>query len=64
MKFTTKDQDNDMDASKNCAILYGLYLAGDTKIFGKGITYKPWLTQHYSLKTILLMVRKVGSKKL
>lgn len=78
MKFTTKDQDNDMDASKNCAILYpsgwwhrachcsnpnGLYLAGDTKIFGKGITYKPWLTHYYSLKTILLMVRKVGSKK-
>nr|XP_034309350.1 ficolin-2 [Crassostrea gigas] len=78
MKFTTKDQDNDMNAYNNCGIQFpsgwwhrschcsnpnGLYLAGDTTIFGKGITYLPWLTHNYSLRTVRLMVRKVGSKK-
>ncbi|XP_061170841.1 angiopoietin-2-like [Saccostrea echinata] len=72
MKFSTKDQDNDVDGN-NCATLYksgwwhnkchcsnpnGLYLAGDTTIFAEGITYNPWLTHYYSLKTIQLMVRR------
>uniref|UniRef100_A0A8W8MA27 Fibrinogen C-terminal domain-containing protein n=2 Tax=Magallana gigas TaxID=29159 RepID=A0A8W8MA27_MAGGI len=74
MKFTTRDQDNDPYLTANCANLYpsgwwhnqchcanpnGLYLDGQTNQFGKGITYNPWLTQYYSLKTISLMVRRV-----
>lgn len=75
MKFTTKDQDNDPYNSENCAIKYpsgwwhrtchcsnpnGLYLSGNTTLFGKGITYNPWLTHYYSLKTTRLMVRVVN----
>ncbi|XP_062600622.1 ficolin-2-like [Saccostrea cucullata] len=73
IKFSTKDQDND-PYGDNCATLYksgwwhnkchcsnpnGLYLAGDTGLFAEGITYNPWLTHYYSLKTIKLMVRRI-----
>ncbi|XP_056014358.1 ficolin-2-like [Ostrea edulis] len=61
MKFTTKDQDNDVKSGNNCAIMYqsgwwhrsyhcsnpnGLYLAGQTSTFATGITYSPWRTQY------------------
>ncbi|XP_061170849.1 fibrinogen-like protein 1 [Saccostrea echinata] len=72
--FSTKDQDNDNKNEGNCAVTFtsgwwhnrchcanpnGLYLAGNTTIFAKGITYAPWLTQYYSLRTVRLMVRGV-----
>lgn len=71
MKFTTKDQDNDMNASNNCGIWFpsgwwhrschcsnpnGLYLAGTNDKFGQGIIYEPWLGHYYSLRTVRLMV--------
>uniref|UniRef100_K1QUP3 Ficolin-1 n=1 Tax=Magallana gigas TaxID=29159 RepID=K1QUP3_MAGGI len=73
MMFTTSDQDNDV-AGDNCAELYvsgwwhkhcncanpnGLYLSGETAIYGKGITYKPWLGAFYSLRFTELKVRRV-----
>ncbi|XP_078329361.1 ficolin-2-like [Crassostrea virginica] len=72
MKFSTKDQDNDRVAY-NCATTFnsgwwhndchcsnpnGLYLAGADAAFGKGMTYRDWHTNYYSLKTTTLMVRK------
>uniref|UniRef100_K1QI12 Ficolin-2 n=1 Tax=Magallana gigas TaxID=29159 RepID=K1QI12_MAGGI len=74
LMFTTKDQDNDLRSTGNCAVDYkggwwyenchctnpnGLYLAGNTTLYGEGITYFHWLTNYYSLKTIRLMVRRV-----
>ncbi|XP_056003707.1 ficolin-1-like [Ostrea edulis] len=73
MKFTTKYQDNDVRA-ENCVVLFqsrwwhrkclcanpnGLYLAGKTAVYAKGITYGPWLAHYYSLKTIQLMVMRM-----
>lgn len=73
MMFTTSDQDNDV-AGDNCAELYvsgwwhkhcncanpnGLYLSGETAIYGKGITYRPWLGAFYSLRFTELKVRRV-----
>lgn len=72
--FTTKDQDNDLRSTGNCAADYkggwwyenchctnpnGLYLAGNTTLYGEGITYVHWLKDYYSLRTIRLMVRRV-----
>lgn len=74
MMFTTKDQDNDVRLNGNCAIVFpsgwwhnechcsnpnGLYLAGNTYLFAKGITYYIWLGDYYSLRSICLMVKKV-----
>nr|XP_034308486.1 ficolin-2 [Crassostrea gigas] len=74
LMFTTKDQDNDLRSTGNCAVDYkggwwyenchctnpnGLYLAGNTTLYGEGITYVHWLKDYYSLKTIRLMVRRV-----
>lgn len=73
MMFTTRDQDND-EADDNCAELFasgwwhkhcncanpnGLYLSGETDIYGKGITYRPWLGAFYSLRFTELKVRRV-----
>ena len=64
MKFTTKDRDNDVDNSKNCALYYkgawwynychnanpnGLYQGGGN---AQGITWEPFRGQDYSLKHI------------
>ncbi|XP_048770566.2 ficolin-2-like [Ostrea edulis] len=74
MKFSTKDQDNDLD-SRNCAKTFhsgwwhstchcsnpnGLYLGGPTQVHGKGITYARFKGNKYSLKSIQIMVRRVG----
>ncbi|XP_062590134.1 ficolin-2-like [Saccostrea cucullata] len=73
MKFSTKDQDNDLYGN-SCSVLYkggwwyggchcanpnGLYLKGATSFFAQGVTYNNWLGQYYSLKSIQFMVRRV-----
>lgn len=73
MKFTTWDQDNDV-VTQNCAItmksgwwhegctcanVNGLYLAGSNDLYNSGVTYVPWRTVYYSLKSTELMVRRV-----
>ncbi|XP_062609942.1 ficolin-2-like [Saccostrea cucullata] len=74
MKFSTLDQDNDNKTLGICAVSFtsgwwhnrchcanpnGLYLAGNTTIFAKGITYAPWRTHYYSMKTVQMMVRSL-----
>ncbi|XP_061187507.1 ficolin-2-like [Saccostrea echinata] len=74
MQFSTFDQDNDLLSSRSCAINYpagwwfnschcanpnGLYLKGETDIWGKGITYAYWRENYYSLKYTRMMVRRV-----
>ena len=63
-KFTTKDQDNDMDSYSNCAIQYsgawwyyschgsnlnGLYLNGIHNSYGDGVEWTTWKGYYYSL---------------
>lgn len=73
MKFSTFDNDNDrVDGS--CALSYhggwwynechcanpnGLYLRGATDQLAKGMTYAPFRSQYYSLKSVTLMVRRI-----
>ncbi|XP_062607472.1 ficolin-2-like, partial [Saccostrea cucullata] len=73
MKFSTKDQDNDLNGG-SCSVSYkggwwyrnclytnpnGLYLGGLNSKNAQGITYGAWLGQSYSLRQIQLMVRRV-----
>ena len=72
VNFSTKDQDNDASDvqcantyfsgwwhnSCHCANPNGLYLAGPNSRYGRGMTYSPWHTQYYSLKSTKLMVRR------
>ena len=65
MKFTTKDQDNDIDNSKSCAVTYkgawwyktchrsnlnGKYLSGHHTTHADGVNWLSWRGYHYSLK--------------
>ena len=65
MKFTTKDQDNDIKSSHNCAAQYkgawwynrchranlnGLYLSGTHTTSADGVNWGEWRGHRYSLK--------------
>ncbi|XP_052711201.1 ficolin-2-like [Crassostrea angulata] len=74
MKFSTWDDDNDLQSGYSCASWKsgwwhkgcscsnpnGLYLRGETSLQNQGITYGPWRNFWYSLKKTQLMVRKVN----
>lgn len=72
MMFSTKDKDNDIHDSEDCAKKYragwwyskchcanpnGEYLSGNNTQFGVGITYRDWRGQLYSLKSTQFMVK-------
>lgn len=72
MMFSTKDKDNDIHDSEDCAKKYragwwysnchcanpnGEYLSGNNTQFGVGITYEDWRGQLYSLKSTQFMVK-------
>jgi len=72
MKFTTNDQDNDPDSTRNCARIYtgawwykschasnlnGRYLNGTTSIYAQGIIWYHWKGHYYSLKRTMMKIR-------
>ncbi|XP_052895807.1 ficolin-2-like [Anopheles moucheti] len=73
MPFTTKDKDNDI-FQLNCAQqntgawwysdchdsnLNGQYLNGSTVLYGKGMTWKTFREQGYSLKISIMLIRRI-----
>jgi ficolin len=72
MKFSTKDQDNDM-WNRDCATsfkgawwykechdsnLNGMYLGGNHTTFADGIEWRTWTDYYYSLKSTKMMIRR------
>ncbi|VDI28846.1 Hypothetical predicted protein, partial [Mytilus galloprovincialis] len=72
MKFSTKDQDNDVKNGGSCAVTYkgawwyrgchasnlnGLYHAGNHTSYADGVNWKSWKGYYYSLKETTMMIR-------
>ncbi|CAL8117706.1 unnamed protein product [Orchesella dallaii] len=77
MAFSTKDSDNDLDATKNCARAYngawwykachesnlnGLYMEGEHESYANGVNWYAWRGHHYSLKRTEMKIRSRGFK--
>ena len=73
-KFTTKDRDNDLKGSYNCAVHYsgawwynachgsnlnGLYLGGPHSSYANGVNWKTFKGFYYSLKFTEMKIRKM-----
>ena len=71
--FSTKDRDQDIDSSRNCAERFqggwwhatchkanpnGLYLGGATDQFATGVVWHTWRGYRYSLKKMEIKIRK------
>ena len=76
MEFTTKDADNDKDATKNCAQAYkgawwygschnsnlnGIYHHGAHKSFADGVNWNTWKGYNYSAKRAEMKIKPVPS---
>lgn len=74
MFFSTKDRDNDVLSSDNCASFHagawwytqcheanlnGLYLNGTNNQYANGIVWKQWKGYEYSLKRAEMKIRPV-----
>jgi hypothetical protein len=72
-QFTTKDNDNDQNSDRNCAVYYsgawwynschranlnGLYLDGADTDFGRGINWRMCWGYYYSLKKSVMKIRR------
>ena len=74
MPFSTKDQDNDNQGGRNCAITFkgawwyerchhsnlnGLYHRGNHSSYANGVNWKDWKGYYYSLKRTEMKIRPV-----
>ena len=74
MPFSTKDQDNDQDSGRNCAIsfegawwytvchhsnLNGRYLKGHHSSYANGVNWRHWKGYHYSAKRAEMKIKPV-----
>ena len=72
MMFTTKDRDNDIKSTSNCALDYkgawwyeychdsnlnGLYLRGPQSSHSDGVNWDTWKGEYYSLKKTEMKIR-------
>ena len=73
--FSTKDQDNDSDKSRNCAVSYkgawwyknchdsnlnGLYHHGSHSSHADGVNWYAWKRHNYSVKRAEMKIRPVN----
>ena len=74
MPFSTKDQDNDQDPGKSCAIAFegawwysschasnlnGRYLNGNHSSYANGVNWLHWKGHHYSAKRAEMKIKPV-----
>ena len=73
-KFSTRDQDNDVDTTRPCAVTFkgawwynrchhsnlnGLYLEGSHTSYADGVNWRTWKGFHYSLRVTEMKIKPV-----
>jgi len=71
-KFSTRDQDNDVEYGRSCAVVYkgawwytwchhanlnGRYLRGNHTSYADGVNWRHWTGFHYSLRFTEMKIR-------